>query len=467
MTIFKTYRLLFIAVVISLTLLSGCGAITTATPSPTPSPTATLPSVTPEPATEGEPNASGGGASSFSAIESAVDSIPTRTPIPPATPDVLLQGVMQLAPVDESQLSQETFLWLSLTDWLNILISLLIVVVGYLLGTWLIRRVLPRLVRRTKTPIDDELLQLSGKQLRWIVVALVLNFATSRLNFVHPQVKTWLIDIYFFWFLFLSVNILWRLTNLIALWTGERMKRQGTWESNKSLITLAMWAMRLVILILAVTLIFGHFAIPITSIAITVGLIALTLSLAGRELFADIIAGIMILIDRPFRHGDRIELLSLKTTGNIYEIGLRYTKVLAMDNRMVIVPNSVISRDQIINYSYPDPSYNDATDILVAYENDVAQLLQLIQETVRSVEGVDTESAVDVQLAELTASHMRFRALWWIKSYTDIMRIRERVHRAVIQALKDAGVVLPYQKNSVTVHRMTEPMDELEKQQLA
>jgi small-conductance mechanosensitive channel len=164
--------------------------------------------------------------------------------------------------------------------------------------------------------------------------------------------------------LFLALTILWRLTDLIALWIGARMKQQGNWETNKSLITLSVWAMRLIILIFALALIFRHVAIPITSIAITVGLIGVALSLAGRDIFADIISGILILIDRPFRLGDRIELLSLNTTGNIYEIGLRYTKVLTTDNRMVIVPNSVISRDEIVNYSYPDPSYNDATNIL-------------------------------------------------------------------------------------------------------
>jgi small-conductance mechanosensitive channel len=58
---------------------------------------------------------------------------------------------------------------------------------------------------------------------------------------------------------------------------------------------------------------------------------------------------------------------------------------------------------------------------------------------------------------------MRFRAVWWINSYTDMMHVRERVHRTVIQALKDAGVVLPYQKATLTVH-MDEKMDEKEKQ---
>ena len=63
------------------------------------------------------------------------------------------------------------------------------------------------------------------------------------------------------------------------------------------------------------------------------------------------------MIDRPFRIGDRIEIQDLATWGDVVDIGLRRSRIRTRDNRMVIVPNSVISQSLIVNYSDPDTTY--------------------------------------------------------------------------------------------------------------
>jgi small conductance mechanosensitive channel len=65
-------------------------------------------------------------------------------------------------------------------------------------------------------------------------------------------------------------------------------------------------------------------------------------SLAARDTIEDMIAGLIILIDQPFRVGDRIEIAGLGTWGDVTTIGMRTTSIRTRDNRMVIVPNSSI-----------------------------------------------------------------------------------------------------------------------------
>lgn len=130
---------------------------------------------------------------------------------------------------------------------------------------------------------------------------------------------------------------------------------------------------------------------------------------------------------------------------------MRSTRILILNNRMVILPNSQVGRDQIVNYSYPDPSYYDQVDIVVAYDNDAEKVGQLLIDTLRSVEGVQTKRAIDALLMEFTDNHMIFRVGWWIASYGDYSSVHDRVGRAVIQALRNAGVILPYTTGSVRV----------------
>ena len=125
------------------------------------------------------------------------------------------------------------------------------------------------------------------------------------------------------------------------------------------------------------------------------------------------------------------------------------TKVLTVDNRMIIVPNSRVRQNPIINFSYPDPSYSDSTDIGVAYENDVEQVEQLLKKAATSVDGVQKERGIDSRLESFTRDQMIFRVGWWMKDNADYDTLRRLVNRAVVKTLKEAGVVFPYRKERV------------------
>ena len=461
----ETRYTLFLLFLVGLVVTAGCGSSGTALPaepSPpatatqaaSPSPKSTQPagSAAPQPVETGtvEGEGSESGPSGLEAlVPTLVDIAPTRTPVPTATPDALAEGVAEI--LRETGLSGKTLLWLQYADWINLGISLLYVLAGYLIGTWLIRWLFPRLVRRTATVLDDNLLQTSGSVLRWLAVVLILSFSTNRLTFINVDTKTTLSDIYFSLTLILAVLILWRLIRLAAQQALDRAYKAGDRQQTESLITLSVWGLRLAVLILAVSFALAYFGVNITGFAVFLGILGLALSLAGRDILADMISGAIILIDRPYRIGARIALPTIDSWGDVVDIGMRSTRILTLNNRMVIVPNSQVGKDQIVNYSYPDPSYYDMTDIVIAYDNDVEKVGQLLVDTVRSVDGVQKEREIDALLMEFTEYQMIFKVGWWIASYDDLYPVHDRVSRAVIQALKDAGIVLPYRKGSVKV----------------
>ena len=71
-------------------------------------------------------------------------------------------------------------------------------------------------------------------------------------------------------------------------------------------------------------------------------------------------------------------LRSLEMWGDVVSIGMRSTQILTRNNRMVIVPNSEIGEEQIVNYTYPDPTYRHHSEISVAFDNDVEMVSQLL-----------------------------------------------------------------------------------------
>ena len=366
----------------------------------------------------------------------------TRTPEPTATPDLLAEGVSRIT--EGTRLAGETFLGLPVEDWFNLGLSLLVVVVGYLIGTWLIRRVLPRVVRRTPTELDDHLLEAVGPDLRWLVVILTLEFATRRLSFVSPELKALLSDAYYILSLAMATRVIWRLIGLADGWYRERLAHERRLEQLDPVMTLLVRMGRVILVVVTVAILLSHFGVDVTAFAAALGLGGLAISLAAKDTIADAIAGFIILVDRPFRIGDRIEIQEIGTWGDVTDIGLRTTRIRTRDNRMVIVPNSVIGANQVINYSYPDPRYRIQTHVAVAYGTDIERARQVMVDAVRQVEGVLLDKPVDALYIEMGDSAMIFRVRWWIESYIDTRRMFDRVHTALQHTLDQAGIESPY-----------------------
>jgi small-conductance mechanosensitive channel len=107
-------------------------------------------------------------------------------------------------------------------------------------------------------------------------------------------------------------------------------------------------------------------------------------------------------------------------------------------------PDSMISKNQVINYTFPDPRYRIQTHIGIGYGSDIEEVRQLIVETVRQVEGVLPDKPVDSLYVEMGDSSMIFRVRWWIECYEDTRRMFDRVNTALQGEFVAQGIDSPY-----------------------
>ena len=114
---------------------------------------------------------------------------------------------------------------------------------------------------------------------------------------------------------------------------------------------------------IAIIILLGHFNVDVSALVATLGVGSLAIALAAKEVLADMISGFIIAIDRPFGIGDRIELEQLNTWGDVQDIGLRSTRILTRDNRLVSVPNSLIGKNLVVNHSIPSTVYRVQTHV--------------------------------------------------------------------------------------------------------
>jgi MscS family membrane protein len=365
----------------------------------------------------------------------------TPTPQPTATPGAITEFVAEIA--DTIGINRVRFLGLTGEDWLNLLISVAIFLLGLFLITRLLVLLLKKVVSLTPSKFDDALLKALLFQIRFFIIIFFIEFAIQRLVFVSAEWKNLASQVYRVIMILLAVNAIWKLADLSLEWQIQKRGLDESSQQVKIVLPVLRQTVRVLLVLLGVSFVLNTFGVNITALITLLGIGGLALSLAAQDTLSDFISGMIILVDQPYRVGDRIEINQLNTWGDVVHIGARTTRIRTRDNRMVIVPNSQIGRSQIVNYTYPDPNYRIETLLTIAYGSDMALVDATIIESIRKIPGVLDDRPVDILVTELGDSGIELRVRWWINSYSDTRQIIDAVNRILYKQLDQAGISLP------------------------
>jgi len=346
------------------------------------------------------------------------------------------------------------FSTLTTGQWIDIGISLLVFLATVFLGRWIIRLIFQRVIRRltgfTKSTLDDVILDAVAPPLYWLVLIYSFQFSLDRLGFIFEQLQFDLDALYFVMFLLIGFAVAWRLITNIAIWYERQLSSGDGMELGRQLMPFLRRVALIILTVIVAIMLLDYFKIEVSGFVATLGIGSLAIALAAQAALSDTISGFIIMIDRPYRIGDRIEILDLDTWGDVEDIGLRSTRIRTRDNRMVIVPNSVISKSLVVNHSYPDEQYRLQNHVGVAYGTDIERARNVIIEAVKTVDGVLLDRPIEALFLEFGDSALIFRVRWWLGSYVDTRRMFDSVNSAIYHALNEGGIEIPFPQRVVT-----------------
>ena len=244
----------------------------------------------------------------------------------------------------------------------HILIALLI-----LFATALIARILPiinrsfsqRFAKRTRTHLDDKLYAVIGSGMGKIVWLAGLYFMFEAVKSHLPgKILVYRSGILYVFLVFVVAHVLSRSLLYLLDWYNRKFYSKERGQYLDDFLPLFRRLIAIVIYTIALIMLLNHFGQNVSSIVVSLGVGSLAVALAAKDTLANMIAGFMIMTDRPFRLGDRI-LLENGEKGDVYDIGLRSTKILTFDNTLIVVPNQQIINEKVTNLSYPDPQIRE------------------------------------------------------------------------------------------------------------
>jgi small-conductance mechanosensitive channel len=210
-------------------------------------------------------------------------------------------------------------------------------------------------------------------------------------------------------------------------------------ETKQLLGRIAYWAVFVVGTLMALNQIPG---VDVTSLLAGLGILGFTIGFALQDIARNFIAGILILLRRPFGVGDAVEIAG--HAGSVMEITMRDTVIRTWDGVMEIIPNLDVYSNPIVNYSEL-PLRRRTVAIGLGYGEDVGRARELILGVIRATEGVLDEPEPELLTEEFGDATLNMAARFWVNQDThNLFGVHSNVVDAINQLAEREGIDMPY-----------------------
>ncbi|CAG4972995.1 mechanosensitive ion channel family protein [Novilysobacter luteus] len=201
-----------------------------------------------------------------------------------------------------------------------------------------------------------------------------------------------------------------------------------------------------IVLVLAALQVVG---VPMTSMIAVLGAAGLAIGLALKDSLSNIASGVMLVALKPFRVGDVVNING--EGGTVESISIFQTRLRGADNQTIVLPNSLVTSDSIIN-STPDVRRRVELVIGIGYDDDIDQARAIIMDIINADNRVLAEPAADVVVYELAENSVNLG----VRCHTangDWFAVKVHLNESIKKAFDAAGISFPYPQRDVHVYR--------------
>ncbi|MAA75601.1 MAG: mechanosensitive ion channel protein MscS [Salinisphaeraceae bacterium] len=320
--------------------------------------------------------------------------------------------------------------------------------VALFLLLWLLSRLvltrLERLLARAASPLYARLI--AAGRLPVALLILTTGLACLRLELVAlDQIDTAVAQALLTGLKALVILTLVLFVDALARVSITRFIEQR--EALKSSGSIARILVRAVVLGLGLLVLLGTLGIAVTPLVASLGITSLAVALALQPTLENFFSGVQIVMDRPVRAGDFVELESGEQ-GFVETIGWRSTHIRMLQNNIVIMPNSKLAQSKLINYYLPQKELSVPVAFRVRYDADLERIEQITLDVARRVlrdhEWGVTEYNTFVLFTDFDDFAIRVTCMLRAKEYFNRFWVKSAFIKALHARFRQEGIVMPY-----------------------
>ena len=330
--------------------------------------------------------------------------------------------------------------------WIDTIIILILFLIGSKILTFIIEKVVKVFVGKTKTRLDDLLIQKLDKIVVWFLFFIGIRiFVVPLLNLdILDKINNFFIILFTTWIIVKIVDV------FIEVWSTKFAKKTKS-KVDESLLSLFHRFSRIIIFVIGFIIILGNFNVEVTPFLASLGIAGLVLAFALQSSLSNVFGGISLILDKNFKVGDTVKLGSGEL-GVILDIGLRSTKMRTFDNEMLVIPNGKLADSIIQNYAQPDLYARAVISFGVEYGSDVDKVRKVVVETLKKMPKIiknGGEHPIEVLFINMGDFALQFEAKFWVKSYTERYITRLEATENIYKSLTKSKVGIPFPTRTV------------------
>jgi small-conductance mechanosensitive channel len=308
-----------------------------------------------------------------------------------------------------------------------------------------------RLTRLTATDLDDRLLKRIVPHVSRLLTMLGVYLAIRSLP-LHEKLVQILSGVLFVVLVVIFFNLLFHAMDELLQWYMNGRLKNGTGLISLNMIPLVEKIALLFLMGTALIIILKHFNYDIFSVVTALGIGSLAIGLAAKDTLAHMISGFTLMLDQPFRIGDRIQLVGGQV-GDVAEIGLRSTKIRTLDNQLLIIPNSDLCNTMLINQAFPDARVKGRINIGVAYGSDVERVKEILVATALEVGAVVHDPVPEAYFVAFGDFALNMTLFFWVEEYSQLFAVTDKVNSLILRRFNESGIEIPFPIRTVIMEK--------------
>lgn len=252
------------------------------------------------------------------------------------------------------------------------------------------------------------------------------------------------------------------LSKMVRSWV-RKFSQRSTHHQNIGLVLGRLFQFFIVFfgVFIALTIIFP--SIKAGTLVQFFGISSVAIGFAFKDILQNFLAGILILLNEPFKINDQIKVKDFE--GTVEDIQTRATLIRTYDGRRVVIPNSVLFNESVIVNTAFKSRRNEVV-VGIGFGDDINAAVKFILEAIESIEGVEKDPAPDTVVFELAESSVNIRVRWWTKPrILDLLNVQSRVVSAIKTKLLENGIDIPFPTTQILFHDQTEETDGIRSRQ--
>lgn len=310
-------------------------------------------------------------------------------------------------------------------------------------------KIIRRLVTKTKTKIDDIILEKIRSPLLYILILIIL-----QISFIPLEIKAAYFDsvIRSLVIVLITYIILVVFDVVIDIW-GYGFAARTKSTIDEAVLPLLHKFSKVFFVIIGLIFILDEWGVQIAPILASLGIAGLAVAFALQNTLGNIFGGMSMMMDKTIKVGDRIQLED-GTMGEIQDVGLRSTKIRTFDNEMIIMPNGKLAESRVQNLVLPTPATRVSIDFGAEYGSDIDRVERAVLDVIKGLDTLkDPDKKPHVWFFEMGDFALKFRAVFWVADYKEKWDAKVKATKGIYAALRKNKIGIPFPTRTIYMHK--------------